>query len=592
MTTDINALSRNQLIELVTSKIMEGFDRHFRIFNQYTAHATRFFEEANWQGIQDASKKRIQGYDLRIVETTDALAVIFGDSPSLHDEELWKDIKAKYAKRLKKHLQPKLAESYYNSVFCRIHHRSYFNNNNIFVKSSLAFNDIQITSPVIKSYNCPAKNILEALKKILLDYDFGLPFDDLDRDVRFVLKRYLKTSRYEVSKQTEFRFDVVKRPFYRNKGAYIIGRIITEYGDQPFSIPVLNNEDGSLYLDTLILDNEELNVLFGFTRAYFMVESESPAALVSFIQRLLLRKSRTELYNQIGFQKHGKTQFYREFLEHLENSTDNLCEAPGIEGMVMAVFTLPSFPYVFKLIKDKFPPEKETTAKEIREKYTLVKLHDRVGRMADTLEYSEVALPRSRFTDELYEYLVRVAPSKIYMDGDQVVIKHLYIERRMTPLNIFLQSASPDQVRQAIYDYGDAIKQLIAVNIFPGDMLLKNFGVSSRGRVVFYDYDEIEYLTDVNFRKIPEARTEEDEMSDRPWYHVGPMDVFPEQFLSFVLIKKEYRDPFMERHADLLEASYWQKKQNLIQKGIYQNVFPYPEETRFCNCFEDLLNVD
>lgn len=592
MSNDTSQLDRDELVEKVTSKIIEGFDRHFRIFNQYTAHAARFFEQGDWHGIQEASKKRIQGYDLRIVETSDALDKIFNDRPDLHDENLWKDIRARYAKRLKTHLQPKLAESYYNSVFCRIHHRRYYNNNNIFVRSSLSFHDIQVTTPVVKSYDCHAKDILDTLKDIVSDFKFGLPFEDLDRDVRFVLKRYLKTSRYEVSKQTQFRFDILKKPFFRSKGAYLIGRIITEYGDQPFSLPVLNNETGSLYIDTLVLDNEELGTLFGFARAYFMVESESPAALVSFLQRLLLRKSRTEIYTHIGFQKHGKTQFYREFLEHLENSTDHLVVAPGIEGMVMAVFTQQSFPYVFKLIKDHFPPEKETTAKEIREKYMLVKLHDRVGRMADTLEYSDVALPRARFSDELYEYLVRVAPSKITLEEDKVVIKHLYIERRMTPLNIYLQSATPSQIRDAIYDYGDAIKQMIAVNIFPGDMLLKNFGVQRNGRVVFYDYDEIEYLTDMNFRKIPEARTEEDEFSDRPWYHVGPQDVFPEQFLSFVLVKPEYREPFMERHSELLEASYWQEKQSLIKKGIYQNVFPYPEETRFCNCFEDLMNVD
>lgn len=592
MTNSVTPLNQEALIEEIAAMILSGFARHFRVFNQYTKQAAKFFEQADWQGVQEASKNRIQGYDLRIGETADKLSEIFEHRDDLGDESLWAEVKSCYAKQLKAHKQPKLAESYYNSVFCRIHHRSYYNNNNIFVRSSISFSDIRVQSPIIKSYDCHAKDTLATLKKIVLDFDFGLPFEDLDRDVNFVLKRYLSASRYEVSQQTEFRFDVIKTPFFRSKAAYIIGRIVTDYGDQPFSIPIINNESGALYLDTLILDNEELNVLFGFARAYFMVETDSPAAMVSFLQRLLLRKSRTELYTHIGFQKHGKTQFYREFLEHLENSTDNLVQAPGIEGMVMAVFTLQSFPYVFKLIKDEFPPEKETTEKQIREKYLLVKLHDRVGRMADTLEYSDVALPRSRFSDELYEYLVRVAPSKITMEDDRVVIKHLYLERRMTPLNIYLQNATPSQVREAIYDYGDAIKHMLAVNIFPGDMLLKNFGVSRHGRVVFYDYDEIEYLTDMNFRKFPQARTEEEEMSDSPWYHVGPQDVFPEQFLNFVLIKPEYREPFLERHSELLDATYWQETQALIKKGIYQNVFPYPEETRFCNCFEDLVNVD
>lgn len=569
------------MAEKIVKQIIEGFDHDFRTFNSHTARASTLFEQGDWKGIQEASKDRIQGYGIRIKNTCNNLKGIIREYEELSDETLWREIKGKYAEYLKAHQQPKLAESYYNSVFCRTHHRRYYNNDNIFVRSSLSSQDIQVSSPTINMYNCDVNHIPETLTAITQDFNFKIPFEDLERDIRFVVRRYLKNSRFDVHRHTEFHFDVVNRPFFRNKAAYIIGRIVTDYGDQTFCIPVLNNENGGLFLDTLILDIDELNVLFGFARAYFMVETESPAALVSFLQRLLLRKSRTELYTHIGFQKHGKTQFYREFLEHLENSTDNLVQAPGIEGMVMAVFTLPSFPYVFKLIKDNFPPEKETTEEKIKEKYMLVKLHDRVGRMADTLEYSHVGLPLSRFSDVLLNYLHRVAPSKIEIEGDKVVIKHLYIERRMTPLNIYLQGATKAQTRHAIQDFGDAIKHMIAVNIFPGDMLLKNFGVSRHGRVVFYDYDEIEYMTDMNFRKIPEATNDIDEFSDRPWYHISPGDVFPEQFLKFVLVKPEYREPFLEKHEELLDYRFWADKQTQIRNGVYQNVFPYPEKNRF-----------
>lgn len=575
--------NKGELVERIARVILAGFDKHFRIFNEHTALAAKLFEKANWKEIQQNSRERIQIYDRRVEECAEALGSIITGHHEYLDEALWQQIKTSYASLLKTHPQPKLAESFYNSVFCRIHHRRYYNNHNIFVRSSLSFNDIQIRSPVVKSYSCHADHINQTFKQMVHDFGFSLPFENLDRDIQRVRSRYLKTSRFEVGSNTEFRFDVVKRPFFRSKCAYVVGRIVTEYGDQPFSIPILNNEKGGLYLDTLILDTEDINVLFGFARAYFMVETQSPAALVSFLQVILGRKSRTELYTHIGFQKHGKTQFYREFLEHLDNSTDELVRAPGVEGMVMSVFTLPSFPYVFKLIKDAFPPEKDTTEEEIKKKYNLVKLHDRVGRMADTLEYSDVALPRSRFSKELIENLMEVAPSKIEFEKDVVVIKHVYIERRMTPLNIYLQSATPEQVRDAIHDYGDAIKQMICVNIFPGDMLLKNFGVSRHGRVIFYDYDEIEYLTDVNFRKIPESTNDIDELSDKPWYFVGPNDVFPEQFLTFVLNKEKYRVPFLEKHEDLLQAEYWRGKQEQIEHGVYQNVFPYPEYTRFCN---------
>ena len=86
-----------------------------------------------------------------------------------------------------------------------------------------------------------------------------------------------------------------------------------------------------------------------------------------------------------------------------------------------------------------------------------------------------------------------------------LVIQHVYIERRMIPLNIYLQEAGPEQMAHAVVEYGNAIKDLVSANIFPGDMLWKNFGVTRHGKVVFYDYDEIEYITDCNFRRVPAA---------------------------------------------------------------------------------------
>jgi isocitrate dehydrogenase kinase/phosphatase len=253
----------------------------------------------------------------------------------------------------------------------------------------------------------------------------------------------------------------------------------------------------------------------------------------------------------------------------------------------MVVFSLPSFPYVFKAIKDSFPPPKETTRELVKEKYLLVKYHDRVGRMADTLEYSNVAFPRSRFSDELLAELKQVAPSLVEEDGDQVIVRHLYIERRMTPLNIWLTEAEAvgdkEKLEHGVREYGNAIKDLVAANIFPGDMLYKNFGVTRQGRVVFYDYDEIEYISDCNFRTIPAPRNEEDEMASEPWYHVAKNDVFPEQFSVFLLGNPRVREYFMKYHADLLTADYWQQRKDRIQEGQVEDIFPYPQEIRFVN---------
>jgi isocitrate dehydrogenase kinase/phosphatase len=345
-------------------------------------------------------------------------------------------------------------------------------------------------------------------------------------------------------------------------------------------------------------------MLFSFARAYFMVDMEVPSAYVQFLRSLMPRKPGAEIYSALGLAKQGKTLFYRDFLSHLNYSTDRFRIAPGIKGMVMLVFDLPSFPFVFKLIKDYYPAQKDTSREQIRGKYLLVKQHDRVGRMADTLEFSEVGFPRARFTDELIAEIQKFAPSQIEIgdrngDGNvEVLLKHCYIERRMIPLNIYLQEAfdtlrpnagadeqaverARSQLQRVVVEYGNAIKDLVAANIFPGDMLWKNFGITRHGKVVFYDYDEIEYLTDCNFRRVPAPRHEEDEMSGEVWYSVGKHDVFPETFGPFLLGNPLVRAEFMCHHADLLDVAFWQSHKDRLAAGHVHDVFPYERARRF-----------
>ena len=303
--------------------------------------------------------------------------------------------------------------------------------------------------------------------------------------------------------EANHQIQVLSSLFFRNRTAYVVGRIVNGYQAHPFVVPIKHDADGNLYADALLMDAEQLALLFSANRAYFLVDMEVPSAYVTFLRHIVPERTEAELYTMVGLQKQGKTLFFRDFLHHLKHSTDDFVLAPGIKGMVMTVFTLPSYPYVFKVIKDRIAPSKDTTRDKVKEKYVLVKHHDRVGRMADTLEYSDVAFPRARFSAELMAELEAVAPSTIEKDGDMIVVKHLYIERRMTPLNLFLERATPVQREHAMSDYGDALKQLAAVNIFAGDLLFKNFGVTRYGRIVFYDYDEIEYLTACTFRHIP-----------------------------------------------------------------------------------------
>ena len=322
-------------------------------------------------------------------------------------------------------------------------------------------------------------------------------------------------------------------------------------------------------------------MVFSLTRNHFMVDAPLPYQYAHFLKHLMPSKLDYEIYNSLGFPKHAKTEFYRQMVHHLNNSDDKFIIAPGIKGMVMTVFTLPSYKIVFKIIKDKFAPPKEVTHQIVREKYRLVSRHDRIGRMADTQEFDNLVFPLERFSAELIDELQKVAASSVEIRGDKLVIKHLYTERYMTPLNIYLETASDEEIASAMDEYGNCIKQLAAANIFPGDMPLKNFGVTRHGRVVFYDYDEIAFLTDCNFRKIPMPRNEIEEMQSGTWYTVGPDDIFPEEFRLFFSGNTKARKMFEEMHSDLYEVEFWQGLQEKIRDGYVLDVFPYRRAKRF-----------
>lgn len=565
--------------EAIAHLILNGFNRHFRLFRKITAGAKERFENADWKGVQKASSDRITYYEQRVREVIDHLRADRGLKEL--DETLWQEVKRDYVDLLMFHPQAELAETFYNSVFCNLFDRKYFNNDNIFVETTLVDSIPVPKESVYTSYFPGVEGLRKSIKKILSSFGFSLPFVDMDRDILMIVKAFSRQSDQANHKLHHVRFDILKSAFYRNKAAYIVGRVVTRTGVQPFIIPILHHEGCGLYMDTLITDANQMTVIFGTSRAYFMVETQAPSALVYFLKELLPHRKVAELYSAIGLHKQGKTEFYRELLTHMTNSSDLFQRAPGVKGMVMEVFTLPSFPYVFKVIKDRFPPGKDFSRETVEQRYQLVKKHDRVGRMADTMEYSDVALPADRIDVQLMAELKDSIGSSLEFDGGWVIIKHLYIERRLTPLNIYIRDLDETKLRAAVLDYGIALKDMMAANIFPGDMLLKNFGVTRQGRVVFYDYDEVQYLLDVNFRKIPEPRTLEQEMASEPWYSVGPNDIFPEEFATFVMPQSAMRQMFMHMHPELLDADYWREVQDGIRAGKFADVFPYPESQRF-----------
>jgi isocitrate dehydrogenase kinase/phosphatase len=561
----------------VAALILASFRAYRERFRGITLSAKTRFERTAWIDVQRASAHRIEIYREFIAQLQADIRERLGTLPLT--PALSRSVKGEYVPLISTQPDFELAETYYNSIHRRIAHDDRIDETQSFVWSEFHEPPVRPIQPIVRTYPMQ-RDLVATVTQILRDLDFELPWQDIDRDVRNIL-RSLAEARPEIRRPAGLDVEILESIFYRNKGAYLVGSLRYAGSAWPVVLPILVDVDRRLYVDTLICDEDELSVVFSYTRSYFMVDAPYPYALVDYLNALLPSKKRSELYAAIGMHKHGKTEFYRGFLTHLARSKDQFVIAPGVKGMVMSVFTLPSYQTVFKIIKDEFAPQKDITRNQVKEKYHVVTTHDRVGRMADTQEFMRFALPRARFAPELIEELKAVAASSVTLNDDLVIIEHLYTERLMTPLNLYLETADDEQIREVLDEYGNAIKQLAAANIFPGDMLLKNFGVTRHGRVVFYDYDEICYLTDVNFRALPTPHNIDEEFSAETWSSVGPRDVFPEEFRRFLFGRPGIKRLFTQMHGDLFDPAYWQGLQRAIKAGEVMDVFPYRRKKRF-----------
>ena len=570
------------LARAIADTILSSFDRHFRIFREVTCRAREHFIQGEWAAAREDSAARISLYDQRVREAIALLRERF-DLTSVVDPRLWQEVKFQYLGLLYGHRQPELAETFYNSVFVGLFERHYYHNANIFVRPAVSTERISGERPVYASYYPTQDGWAGTLRRLLAGIEVGLPFENSKRDLVCLLKALRRQGMRPEQLTRHFQLQVLNTVFYRNKAAYVVGRAINGGEVVPFVLPLLRTADARVRVDALVTQADDVANVFSFARTYFMADCEVPSAVVRFLLSCLPGKSAADLYTAIGFHKQGKAEFYRDFLDHLRNSSDRLTVAPGISGMVMLVFTLPSYPYVFKVIRDRFPAVKNITEAEVVRKYRYVKQQDRAGRMADTWEFSYVAFPVDRFDPALLSELQEQIGSKLSIEAGQVIISHLFIERRLNPLNLYLEQAQGREMRQAIREYGNALREISTAGIFPGDLLLKNFGVTSHGRVIFYDYDEIVPIGDCHFRKVPEAMTPEQEMAAEPWYSVAENDVFPEEFVTFLMSDPEWRSCFMREHGELLQADTWRRFQEDAAAGRGPDIYPYRPEIRFAS---------
>lgn len=559
------------LVRQCARHIVDAFGFYNAEFRVITRRAPVRFDTRDWKGSQRDAVERIELYDRYVTATIAELRLELREHAL--DRALWGRIRDEFARQIEDLPDHEFTKTFFSSIT-----RQLFGTVGVAPEIEFVATELDPLAgtrrTVITNTYVNRGSLRLLIEDLLGDLRFRSHWRDLDRSVASVageIEAYLRATGERRAVQ---QIEVIRPLFYQFMRAYVVGRII----GRDFRLPLLialKNTDAGILVDAVLLKEEDVSMVFGFARSYHHVDLENVAEAVVFLKSLVPRKPVSELFTALGRAKQGKTERYRELMRHLERTTDPFVHAPGERGLVMVCFTLPSYDVVFKIIRDRFPYPKTTRREEVQAKYRLVFRHDRVGRLVDAQEFKRLRFPRARFAPELLAELLTEAAGTVHAEGDDLVLDHSYIERRMTPLNLYLRTASPEAAERTVLDYGQCIRDLAYTNIFAGDLLFKNFGVTRHGRVVFYDYDELCHVTDCNFRDVPQAAHPEDEMRDETWFYVADNDVFPETFIQFLPFDEAQRAAFMRVHSEVLTAEFWRNVQRRLRDGEVLEVVPY-----------------
>ncbi|MGH8139354.1 MAG: bifunctional isocitrate dehydrogenase kinase/phosphatase [Steroidobacteraceae bacterium] len=566
-----NAAPTPEIARDCAHRIAEAFVHYNAEFRAITRRAPARFDARDWKGSQRDAVERIELYDRFVLQTITQVRLQLGEAAL--DRALWARIRAEFAALIEGLPDEEFTKTFFSSITRRLY-------GTVGVAPQLEFvaTDLdplgKVTSAVGTNTYVNHGSLHLLFEDVLGDVRFHSAWRDFDRSVAHVASEAIRYFRDINERRAVVKVEIIRPVFYQVSRAYIVGRIV----GREFLVPLviaLKNTDGGVLVDAVMLSEGDVSIVFSFTKSYFHVDLDRVGEAVLFLKSMLPRKPVSELFTVLGRAKQGKTERYRELMRHLEHTQAQFVHAAGERGLVMVCFTLPSFDVVFKVIRDRFPYPKSVLREEVKEKYQLVFKHDRAGRLVDAQEFKRLRFPRALFAPELLHELRTETAMTVHEEGEDLIFDHVYIERRMTPLNLYLRSATEAAAERAVLDYGQCIRDLAYTNIFAGDLLLKNFGVTRHGRVIFYDYDELCQITDCRFREIPQASNPEDEMRGEAWFYVADNDVFPETFINFLGFNDAQRAAFVRMHGEILTAAFWRNVQQRLREGDVLEVLPY-----------------
>jgi isocitrate dehydrogenase kinase/phosphatase len=580
-------LQRSSDIRIIAKIILGGFKKYLSEFLIITRRSKVRFEKKEWQDIRKDAVERLNLYEKILTEISKRINDFLVNQGN--NSSTWVSVKGQYADLIKNYCNRNIAETFFNSLTRK---RFGF----VGVNRDLEFFHLHAVGqkepcgPLIYKTYPKQQSTKNLLQEIIDDHHFEVEFDNLSRDLDFAVNELNLFLWPIVRNEKSYSLDVLKSTFYRNKVAYIIGRIVVDSRTIPLIIPVYNGDSG-IYIDSVLLDEADANNIFGFAYSYFNVDVDLPNQLINFLSSILPQKPLSDLFNSIGFNKHGKTEFYRDLHRFVHISKEKFEYAPGKEGAVMLVFTLPNYNHVFKVIKDKpcfvrssHMTDKTITKDQVMERYDFVCKRDRVGRLVDTQEFENLRFRIKRFSDELLSDCKKIATDAVIINNDYVVINHLYLQRKVIPLPIYFnKELNINLIRQVIIDFGYFIKDLAATGLFPADLFNTwNYGVSEGNRVVLYDYDDIIPLENSNFKLKPVPKNEYEEHSlEEDWIIADQNDFFLDEVDRYIGIPEPLKGIFNSVHSDLFTVKFWNNIKSKVMSGEVIDIIPYARTKRF-----------
>lgn len=555
--------------------ILDAFLDYNGRFADITRRAQRHFERRDWRQAQVDTALRIDLYDVCIRETLDRLERLLDDR--VRSRSLWASIRREYEPLIDPLLDKELTKTFFNTLSRRFFHTRG-------VDAEIEF--VALDADPLAGLGEPASlnrypvgsDLAVTCARILADYPFANGPLDPARSARTIAAELAERMIEDARPPRAMEF--LRTVFYRERRAYLIGRIDDGGDGVPLVIALVSGAAG-VRVDAVLTNINQVSLLFGYARNAFHADLPTLADTVAFLARVMPHKPVGEIYTVLGRAKQGKTERYRRLFRHLRHHPDErLVLADGERGMVMVVFTPRDYPLVFKVIRDRFAYPKDSSRREVEAKYALVLRYDRVGRLVDTQEFHDLRFPLRQIDASLLAELVAECAESIVVGDGELLVRHCYVQRRLRPLNLYAREAPFDAARRAVLDYGQAIEDLARSNIFPGDLLLKNFGASRIGRAVFYDYDELCLVEQCHFRRLPQAREEDETRPLEDWLSVRDNDVFPELFPRFLGLPEPLRDALVEAHPHIFDPAWWQSLAQRFRGGDYDDVPPYPAAAR------------